>query len=426
MFAAYPGAADIRRQQLPNGATLLAYEHPTAPSVVVAGSLAAGARYEGDDAPGLANLTAGALMRGCQAYDFDALHWRLEGIGADLHFSAGSHRVGFTGKALAEDLPALAETLAAVLRAPTFPEDQVAILRDETLTTLRHYRQDTGWLASDAFHRLTYPAGHPYHADSIGEEASISRLRAADLRRFHARVYRPAGLVIAIVGAVSTERALATVGAELADWQPVAPAPAAPISPPIPPLAAIRRRERVVAGKSQTDLVLGVAGPSRFDEDYLAASLANGALGEFGMMGRIGETIREREGLSYYAYSRLEGGDERGPWCAMTGVAPARVSQAVDLLWREIQTMRRQPISAADLADNQAYRVGRLPLQLETNEGIAGALLTMERYNLGMDFLRQYSGLIHRITREDVLRAMQRYWPADAYVLTTAGPGAED
>ena len=35
------------------------------------------------------------------------------------------------------------------------------------------------------------------------------------------------------------------------------------------------------------------------------------------------------------------------------------------------------------------------------------------------------SGHIDRITRDDVLRAMQRYWPVDGYILATAGPEEE-
>ena len=168
---------------------------------------------------------------------------------------------------------------------------------------------------------------------------------------------------------------------------------------------------------------MGVAGPSRFAADYLPASLANSVLGQFGMMGRIGESVRERHGYSYYAYSRVEGGYDCGGWCVLAGVGPQYVAPTLELLRKEIIAMRREPISATDLADNQAYFKGRLPLQLETNEGIAGTLLTIECFELGLDYLLEYDGHIDRITRDDVLRAMQRmYWPVlDGYILATAG-----
>ncbi|MCY4105752.1 MAG: pitrilysin family protein [Chloroflexi bacterium] len=418
----YPASTSIRRVALANGAVLLAYENPASPSVVVAGSLAAGSQFEGDEPAGLAHITAQGLMSAAADHDFDALHGRLEGIGADLQFSAGSHTVSFFGKALAEDLPILADALAAVLREPRFPEQEIANLRDEVLTSLHFYAQDTSWRAEEAFNRLLYPAQHPYHREVIGTLASVAQINPAHLRRFHERVYGPAGLVITVVGAVETERAIHTLRSHLDDWQPILPErnPALPV--PVPPLASLRKERIAIPGKTQTDLVLGVAGPSRFADDYLPASLANSVLGQFGMMGRIGESVRERHGFSYYAYSRMDGGYDRGAWCVLVGVEPQWEEASLDLIRHEIDSLRSRGITAEDLADNQAYFKGRLPLQLETNDGIAATLLTMECFGLGLDYLLEYGGHIDRIRRDDVVAAMEKYWPEDEYALALAGP----
>ena len=58
---------------------------------------------------------------------------------------------------------------------------------------------------------------------------------------------------------------------------------------------------------------MGVIGPARAASDYLAAQLANSVLGVFGMMGRIGKSVREDKGLAYYAYSQLGGGHGPDP-----------------------------------------------------------------------------------------------------------------
>ena len=412
----------MRRRVLENGVVLLAYENRTTPSAVLIGSVDAGAQYEDDEPFGLAHMTAQALMRGCAAHDFDELHRRLEDIGADLQFSAGSHKVSFFGKSLAEDLPTLAETLAAVLRTPNFPEAEFRTLREETLTTLRYYQQDTGWRASDVFSRLLYPPEHPYHRDVIGQLETVTRLQTVDLRTFHKRVYGPKGLIITVVGDVVAEEALDFLAAQLADWQLDAPPPAPPRPMPLVPLPELRRANVHISGKTQTDIVMGVAGPSRYAADYLPANMANSVLGQFGMMGRVGASVRERYGYGYYTYSRLEGGFDRGAWCILAGVQPKYLEATISLLRQEIRELTNTPVSAEELADNQAYFKGRLPLQLETNEGIAGTLLTMESYGLGLDYLLEYDDLIDGIRREDVLEAMQRYWADERFVLATAGP----
>ncbi|MBC8171545.1 MAG: insulinase family protein [Anaerolineae bacterium] len=88
----------------------------------------------------------------------------------------------------------------------------------------------------------------------------------------------------------------------------------------------------------------------------------------------------------------------------------------------EIQRITTELVDAIDLADVQANFTGRLPLGLATNEGIAGSIMSMEVYNLGLDYLLHYHDLIYSITAEDVLRAVQHYWQPEAYVAVVAGP----
>ena len=79
-------------------------------------------------------------------------------------------------------------------------------------------------------------------------------------------------------------------------------------------------------------------------------------------------------------------------------------------------------VSEDDLADNQAYFTGHLPLQLERNQGIAWTMYFMQVYDLGLDYLSRYHDLIYGITREDLLAAAQNYLNPDALVIVVAGP----
>jgi len=75
-----------------------------------------------------------------------------------------------------------------------------------------------------------------------------------------------------------------------------------------------------------------------------------------------------------------------------------------------------------DLADNQANLILRLPLLLETNGGVAGQLMNMERFNLGLDYLQRYPDLINSLTAADLQQAMQKYWHPQAFNAAIAGP----
>ncbi len=417
---ALPGPDTIRRRELPNGIVILARENFASPSVVISGYLSVGALDERPEQAGLADLTASALLRGTRGRSFQQIFESLESIGASLGFGSGKHTTGFQGKSLAEDLGLILDLLCDALRMPTFPKRQVDRLRGEKLTSLAIRDQDTGARAQQVFHQLAYP-NHPYSVPSDGFRETVEPLGPADLKSFHTEHYGPQGMVISVVGAVEAEAALEAVESRLGTWRNLRQMPQPPL-PPVKPLRGIRRKRVVLRGKSQCDLVLGAPGPSRSDPDFLAAALGNSVLGRFGMMGRIGDAVREAEGLAYYAYSNLSGGTGPGPWQVMAGVNPANVERAIEIIRREIRRFVKRPITQQELLDNQANFIGRLPLQLESNEGVAAALVYVERHGLGLDYYRRYPDLVASLTREQVLQAARRFLHPDRLAIGVAGP----
>ena len=415
-----PGPDDITRQQISNGIVVLARPNFNSPSVALTGYLAAGAISDPDEKLGLADFTASALTRGTAQRDFQGIYDALESAGASLGFDSGTHTTTFGGKALAEDLDLLLELLSESLRQPVFPDEQVERLRAQLLTGLQIRAQDTGEMASMAFDQIVY-AGHPYSRPEDGYIETVQAITRQDLVDHHRRHFGPRGMVIVVVGAVEPALVIERIESALGDWRN----PEQPEQPPLPPLAplpATQSRRVEIPGKYQSDIVMGVAGPPRRSPEFMAASLGNSVLGQFGMMGRIGDVVRERAGLAYYASSSLGGGLGPGPWSISAGVAPANVDKAIDLIRQEIARFVNAPVSAEELADSQANFTGRLPLTLESNSGVAGALLNLERYDLGLDYYRRYHDLVLGVTADDVLDAARRYLHPDQMGIGIAGP----
>jgi zinc protease len=144
-------------------------------------------------------------------------------------------------------------------------------------------------------------------------------------------------------------------------------------------------------------------------------------LGVFGMMGRIGDVVRERSGLAYYAYSSLSAGSGPGIWEVSAGVNPANVEKAIDLIRAEITQFVTHGVTPEELEDSKANFIGRLPLSLESNAGVAGALVSIERYGLGMDYYRRYPSLVRAVTPQDVIETARKYLNPDTLAIATAG-----
>jgi zinc protease len=416
---ALPGPDDITRVELSNGITILARPNFNSPSVYFTGFLHAGGLSDPDEKQGLAAFTAAALMRGSQRLDFQSIYNSLESVGASLGFESGTHTTGFGGRALVEDLDLLLELFGETLLQPAFPAEHVERLRAQFLTGLAIRAQDTSEMASLAFDQMLYK-GHPYSRSEDGYPETIQAISRQDLFDFHQAHYGPEGLVLVIVGGIEPAAAVEKVSRVLGSWEnPNHRLP--PVLPPLEPITGPLRRHTSIPGKRQVDVLMGVAGPERRSPDYLAASLANNILGQFGMYGRIGDAVRERAGLAYFAYSSLSGGMGPGPWYINAGVDPENVDRAIALIFEEIALFNQNGPLQEELSDTKANYVGRLPLSLESNSGVAGALLNLERHQLGLDYYRQFAARVAEVGIEDVVNAARRYLQPERMVISTAG-----
>lgn len=415
-----PGANDIHRRELANGIVVLVRSNFNSPSVVANGYLPAGSLFDPDDRLGLAGFTATALLRGTEMRTFHEIYDSMESAGANLHISGGVHTTGFGSKALVEDLDLILELLADALIRPTFPAEQIELLRARHLTSLAIRAQDTREMSSLTFDQIVYPE-HPYARPDDGYPETIQAITQEDLAEFHKLHYGPRGMVVSVVGAVEPEDVFSKVEKLLGGWQnPNQPAlPELPPNPiPVEPLT----RKVDIPGKFQADIVAGVIGPERRAGDFVPAALGNNILGVFGMMGRIGESVREKAGLAYYAYSQLSGGMGPGPWSVSAGVDPANVDQAIELIKAEIGRFCEQAVTDDELSDSQSNFIGRLPLSLESNSGMASAILNLERYDLGLDYYRNYPQMVRDVSKENILESARRYWDVERMAVAVAGP----
>jgi zinc protease len=228
-------------------------------------------------------------------------------------------------------------------------------------------------------------------------------------------------MVVAFAGNVDWDEALDAISGAFGDWRPEVPASVLDL-PDVPRPIGITRRDLVLAGKSQSALVIGRPALSRRSPDYYALTFADLILGGLGLMGRLGEKVRDEQGLAYHVSSSLESTLGPGAWQVNAGVAPDHVDRAIAAILEQIRRIRTEPITDAELADGKSYVTGVLPLALETNSGVARLI---EVYELGLDYVERYARIIQSLTREQVLAAAERYMSESDLVIVVAGSARE-
>jgi len=410
------GGPLAHREVLPNGIVLLVAERPAIPIVVVRADVRAGSVYDPPGAGGLANLTAELLTRGTAVRTGPELDEAIEFVGGTLEGDAGRDGATIGLSVLKKDLTLGLNLLAEVLREPTFPEAELKRRAEEIAAGIERAEQDPQTVANRALARLLYP-GHPYSRPVSGTVESVRRLTREQVAAFHRENYRPDGLVISVVGDVTSEEVRRDLLARLGAWAAGAPPrPAIPQAPASPPVEA-RRIERNL---TQATVSLARPGVRQDHPDYFPLVVANYILGG-GSASRLYMKVREERGLAYSVYSGLGPGRYGSSYFVGFQTRLEAVDEAVGLVKQEMARMAREPVTARELDLAKSYLIGSYPLRTDTSGKMAALLVAVEENQLGLDWPDRFKAGISRITAADVRRVATTYMDPATFSSVTVG-----
>jgi len=413
------GLAPVR-EVLANGVVLVTQQTVTHPAVTVYATLEAGSGHDPDDKLGLANFVARVIDRGTVSRDAGAIAATLDDRGVSLSTGVTRHLLSLSCTCLAEDLDAIIELLADVIRQPSFPADQMERRRGTIVTGLRQDEDNPSVVATDALMSQLYGSHHPYGRPGRGTVSSVEGIVRDDLVEFHRRHFGPGGVRLVVVGDVEAPRVAGAVARAFGDW---AHEPAPPLRPSAVTMASDRRSDRkVVPGKPQSDIAYGFTTIARDDPRYYALVIMNNTLGQYALGGRLGDNIRERQGMAYYVFSSFDANVVEGPLVVRAGVSPANVERTIAAIDEELSRMARDGMTEAELADSRRYLVGSMPRVLETNIGIATFLHNAEFYGLGLDFDQRIPDLLGAVSLDDVNGAARAFLDPARATIVVAGP----
>jgi zinc protease len=415
----YTGLAPVR-SVLDNGAVVIAKHAPATPAITLHASFDAGTIFDPPEYPGVSHFVSRTIDRGTAQHHADEIAEGLENRGVSLAITVNRHALSLVCTCLVEDLDIILGVVADVVMNPAFPDPEVETRRNEIITMIRQDEDNPATMAAEGLMTLLYGGLHPYGRRPRGTTASVERITRASLRQFHASQFRPGAMSLVMVGDVEPSRAIDAARRAFAAWR--APLATEPLLPPAP--RADERRLRVIPmmNKAQADIAYGFITIVRSDPAFYAYSLMNNILGEYSIGGRLGDSIRERQGMAYYAFSGLDANVIPGPLVIRAGVNPANVDRTVASIDQEIRRMAADGPTDQELAESRQYLIGSMPRRLETNVGIANFLQMVEFFDLGMDYDVRVADLLHAVTRDQVHAAARTALDPSKAAVVIAGP----
>ena len=407
---------DYELRQLDNGLQVVVVAAREQPVVNVRLLVRAGSTNDPDALPGVASMAAEMLDRGAGGRSAQEIASTIDNIGGALSVGAGNDLSFVNVLVMKDSFEFALNLLADVARRPDYDLSEIARHRRQLLSSMQVSYDDPAYLAGLVYGRLVY-GQHPYGRPSTGTPDSMRRISREDLQAFHQAHYLPNNAILAVVGDVTTEEALAGITRVLGDWERgELPVPSL-LEPP-------RQSPRLVVvdkpGSVQTVVRAGHLALPRAHPDFLTFDLAIKILGGEGG-NRLGGVLRTARSLTYSASADLAGRQFTGDFMAKTETRSPATAEVLRLMVDEIARLQRDRVRLAELAGAQDYLAGNFPLSIETPNAIATQVLEALLFGLDLDALETYPERVRSVTTGDIQRVARTFLQPDNLAIVLVG-----
>jgi zinc protease len=400
---------------LANGIRLIVRTDTTSPTITLMGSV----KHDGDlQAPagqeGVSDVLDQLYSYGTQSLDRIAFQKALDDIAANE--SAG---YSFSLSVLKDNFSRGVELLADNELHPALPAQGFAVVQQQTAQFVAGNLESPGYHTSRALDVALMPTGDPSLREAT--PTTVSKLTLDAVKQYYAVTVRPDLTTIVVIGDITPEAAKAVVEKWFGDWKATGPKPETTL-PAIPvnkPSAAnVADAEQV-----QDSVVLAQQlSINRFDPDYYPLQLGTHVLGGGFYATRLYHDLRQVAGYVYTVDVALHASKTRASYDVSYGCDPENVSKARQLIERDLNQMRTEPVSDAELHQAKALLLRQIPLGESSEEAVAGGMLARARIGLPLDEPIRAANKYVELNAQDVEAAFARHIRTDNLVQVVRGP----
>ncbi|QOY95183.1 insulinase family protein [Massilia sp. UMI-21] len=370
----------------------------------------------------IGSFTAGLLTYGTQEKSRQQLKDTFDKLKAQVRVAGGAEGVTVSVTTTRDNLPAVMDLVAEVLRKPAFASTEFGEFQRANINATEQAIPEPNPQASVALSRLldTTPEGHVKHAMTLQEKLASQKATTADeVKAFHGAFYGADNATFAAVGDFDPAALKAQLERLYGTWNSQQKYVRVPST--VKPVAG--QKLALETPDKASSLLLAVH-PVPMKDDaqaYPALVMANYMLGGGALRSRLADRIRQKEGLSYGVGAQLSvpSRDPAGIWMAYAMSAPQNTAKVESVLREELERAVNEGFTEAELVEAKKGWLQGEEVSRTSDEALAGALseyLSLERT---MAFDGKVEDQVRKLTLAQVNTAMREFIkPADVSFVT--------
>ncbi len=419
-----PNPADYR-VELESGAVVYIYPDRERPLIDLSVNVRGGSYLDPKGKEGLAGLTGYLMARGgIPSSPADKLDEELEFLAARLSSSFGGLSGSMGLNLLSKDADRGFEILRAVLAAPSFQEDKLALRKTQTLQGLKQRNDDSKNIESRERNFLAY--GERFWFNRHTTAASLESIRREDLLAFHHEWVHPKNFIVSVSGDFDRNEMLKLLDGVFAAW----PHPGKK-APPVSQEQKYGKPGVYIVNKDVNQGRVSIMLPGiRWDApDYYAIQVMNDVLGGGGFTSRITNRVRSDEGLAYSARSAFPGGVYY-PVVFRAGFQSksSTVAYATSIVLEEIERITREPVTKEELLTTKKSFIDTFPNNFASAAQVVSAFASDEmigRYAKQPHYWANYRDNIESVDIAAVQHVAKQRLKLDQMIILIVGQKGE-
>ena len=399
---------------LPNGMKVTLVQYGSVPKVAFQAVVYSGTKDDAAGKKAVSETTGLMLKEGTKTRSAEQIALDAAKMGGSLNVGVGTDSTTFSGEVLSEFDVKFLELLADVMLNPNFQQADLDRLKSSKLRQLAVARTQAGNQAWEKFRSIVF-AGHPYAQINPTDE-EVSSYSLDDIRNFYAKNYGAARTHLYVVGQFDTPALKAAITKAYASYPKGTPS-----SRNIPKINAKRSLTSMDRpGAPQSTIYLGMPAPAQTDPDFVKFVVMDSILGgSFGS--RITSNIRENKGYTYSPGSFVWNRFKTGYWIESADVTTEHTGNSIKEILYEVNRLRTEPVSAAELQGIKNYMAGLYVLQNSTRFGVIGQLESMNYNELDKSSIDNYVKNVLAVTADDIKAMANKYLTDDKMTIVVVG-----